>query len=126
VAARLQHPVDPRRAAAGVGAFTAVIGALLLAAPATVGRRVWIAEPAHARLLGAVDLALVPGLLAGRPRAPWMAARVIANLGTAAWYRRIARAMPGQRGPRVVVAALLAVSVVDLRFVMALHRDERG
>lgn len=124
--AALPAPAKARRAAATVGASTAVIGTALIGAPTSVGARVWIAAPSSARVLGAVDLALVPGLVAGRPRWPWMAARVVANLATAGWYQRIGRGTPGQRGPRVVAAALVAVSITDLAVVAALWRDERG
>lgn len=124
--ATLPAPAKARRAAATVGASTAVVGAALFGAPASVGARVWIAKPSSARVLGAVDLAMVPGLVAGRPRWPWMAARVIANLGTAGWYQRIGNDTPGQRGPKVVAAALVAVSIPDLAVVAALWRDERG
>lgn len=124
--ATLPAPAKARRAAATIGVSTGVIGAALFSAPVSVGARVWIASPSSARVLGAVDLVMVPGLVAGRPRWPWMAARVIANLATAAWYQRIGHATPGRPGPKVVAAALVAASITDLPVVAALWGDERG
>lgn len=115
---------DPHRTATQVGLITAVAGALLLAAPGPVGRRSWIEDPAQARILGAVDAVIAAGLLAGRPRAPWMAARVVANLGTAALFGRIARSGPPTIGPALVAGALLGVSVIDVGVARSLHRDE--
>ena len=51
------------------------------------------------RLLGAADLVLVPGLLAGRPRWPWMAARAALNLAQAGWLAGAA-AGDGRSGAR--------------------------
>jgi hypothetical protein len=121
---RSPMPSDPHHAAAFVGAVTTVAGGLLVASPEGVGRRAWIERPTSARILGAVDLALVPGLVAGRPRWPWMAARVAANLGTAAFYERIARRGPARIGPRAVAGTLLALSVADASVVRTLRRVE--
>lgn len=116
---------DPHRTATEVGLITAVAGALLLAAPGAVGRRSWIEDPNQARLLGLVDVVIAAGLLAGRPRAPWMAARVIANVGTAAFFGRIARGGPPTIGPAVVAGSLLGVTAIDVGVASALHADER-
>lgn len=116
----------PERVATGVGLFTAVIGIALLAAPETVGGRAWIADPRVARAVGLVDLTLAPGLVTGRPRSPWMAARVVANLGTAALFARIARRADAPLGPATVAGALLAVSAIDVTVVQALRAAERA
>lgn len=116
----------PERVATGVGLLTAAIGVALLAAPEAVGGRAWLTDPRVARAVGAVDLALAPGLIAGRPRSPWMAARVAANLGTAALFGRIARGSDAPVGPAVVAGALLVVSAVDVAVVRALRDEERG
>ena len=38
------------------------------------------------RLIGAADLVLVPGLLRGEPRWPWMIGRAALNLAMAAYF----------------------------------------
>jgi hypothetical protein len=121
-------PSDPGRAATVVGLVTTVAGVALLAAPERVGRRSWIAEPAQASALGAVDLGIAAGLLLARRRSRWMAARVVATVGTAAFFVRIARdGAPGAPtiGPAAVAVALLGVSVVDVGVVGALRAAER-
>ena len=60
-----------------------------------------------ARLVGLVDVALSPGLLAGSPRWPWLAARTAANVATA-----VVSARGGWAG-RATAASLLALTVVD-------------
>lgn len=122
-------PAGPHRTATFVGFVTTVIGTALLVAPEAVGRRSWIEDPVEARILGGVDLAIAGGLLFGRPRSPWMAARVVANVGTAAFFGRIARdGKPGAGtiGPAVVAGALLSISVVDLTVVRALRAEEQA
>jgi hypothetical protein len=114
---------DPDRAATEVALITAVIGTLLLAAPESVGRRGFIADPKQARILGAVDVVVAAGLLAGGRRAPWMAARAVATVGTAGFFGRIARSGPPTVGPALVAAGLLGMSVVDVGVVRSLHRE---
>lgn len=46
-----------------VGVVTAAIGGALVAAPGPVGSSISLTNPRDARILGALDLALVPGLL---------------------------------------------------------------
>ncbi|MEO7449172.1 MAG: hypothetical protein ABI336_12940 [Humibacillus sp.] len=67
-----------------------------------------------ARVIGALDLALVPGLLGGRPRWPWLAARAAANVLTATTLLRTS-------APRVVpVAAVLsALTIGDVMTMVA-------
>lgn len=115
---------DPHRAATEVGLITAAAGALLLVAPGPVGRRSWTADPNQARIVGAVDVVIAAGLLAGRFRAPWMLARVAANVGTAAFFGRIARGGPPTIGPALVAGALLGICVVDVGIARSLHGDE--
>lgn len=58
-----------------------------------------------ARLIGAVDLALSPGLVLGRPRWPWAAVRILANVLTAGLALRRSRTTPA--APRAHRAAIL-------------------
>ena len=72
------------RRAVAIGVITAVAGGALVRAPGRAGAVVGIADTRLARLVGVADLSLVPGLIAGHPRWPWLAARAAFNLPTAA------------------------------------------
>ena len=109
------------RSASGVGWATLPIGLVLVAAPGRVGRLLALGDhPAALRTIGALDLALVPGLVAGRPRRPWLLARVALNLGIAAYCVRLVH---GERstGAMVGVAAMLAASAADSRTIAGLR-----
>ncbi len=71
---------NPTRVATGVGAAAALIGGALVASPGRFGPWIALTDVGAARSVGLADLALVPGLLAGCPRWPWMAARAARNL----------------------------------------------
>ncbi len=103
------------RASWTAGLATLVIGSALLVDPHRVGPLTGIDDPGTARTIGLVDLALAPGLLVGAPRWPWLAARAVANLGTAAVVGR------GSRAGRVAAAGLVAVTLVDARAARTLH-----
>jgi hypothetical protein len=112
-------PEQGHRAAAFVGVFTAVAGVGLLFLPEQVGPLTGVTDPTDARILGIVDLALVPGLLAGRPRWPWMAARAVTNLGMAAFTLRRA---PLRNRARLFSAFLCVATAADTRAVLALRQ----
>ncbi len=97
------------------GLATVVIGSALLAAPRRVGALSGIDDPSTARRIGLVDLALAPGLLLGKPRWPWLAARAVANVGTAAVVGR-----SGWAG-RATTAGLVTVTLVDAQAARTLH-----
>lgn len=78
-------PRAGRQAAGTVGAATLLIGGALVIAPERLGPLVGLPSPASTRVVGVLDLALVPGLLAGRPRWPWLAASAALNVATAAY-----------------------------------------
>ena len=67
------------------------------------------------RAIGVSDLVLVPGLLRGDPRWPWMAARAVFNLGDAVYLHRVARSGAG-------AAAMLALTALDGTTALALRR----
>jgi hypothetical protein len=89
-----------------VGAVTLVAGAALLAAPQLATRPLGLeGQETAMRLIGASDLVLVPGLLRGNPRWPFMVGRAALNLGVAAYFRGV------DRPP--LAAAFMALTVVD-------------
>ncbi|QBR93691.1 hypothetical protein [Nocardioides euryhalodurans] len=95
------------RAGRTAGLATLVIGSALLAAPGRAGPLAGIDDPRTARRVGLVDLALAPGLLVGTPRWPWLAARAVANVGTAVAVGR------GSWSGRATAVSLLALTLVD-------------
>jgi hypothetical protein len=111
-------PEQGHQAATFVGVFTAIAGAGLLLLPERVGRLTGVTDATDARILGVVDLVLVPGLLAGKPRWPWMAARAVTNLGMAAFTLR--RGSIPKRA-RLFTAFLCVATAADTRAVLALR-----
>lgn len=115
-------PEGAHRAARTVGVTTAVIGAALVTAPRRLGPLVGLTGPRGARAVGLVDLALVPGLVAGTPRWPWMAARAAANVATAAYGVGVARRGGHLRRVVPIALGLLVATAADTRAVAALRR----
>ncbi|WP_354697765.1 hypothetical protein DSM112329_03405 [Paraconexibacter sp. AEG42_29] len=105
---------SPDRKATFVGVGSGVIGAALLVKPDALGPLLGLARRRDAQLVGVVDLALAPGIVIGRPRWPWMAARAAANVGIAALCVARDREQLGRRGHHAA-AALLAVTLADLK-----------
>jgi hypothetical protein len=113
-------PDEARRAAASVGAATLVIGAALVARPDQVRKLARMEDSAGLRVIGVADLALVPGLLAGRPRRPWMIARAGLNAAIVAFL--LGRPVDEDTVKRRAVSAVLGlVTVQDLRVARALN-----
>lgn len=108
------------RGARTVGCITAVIGAVLVAAPGRPAQLLGV-DPAELRRIGFTDLALVPGLLAGRPRWPWMVARVGLNLAITGYAQRRATTTDDRRALDATAVALAALSVQDVRIARALQ-----
>ncbi len=98
-----------------VGCVTLVAGAALVAAPqAATGPLGLEGQETALRLIGASDLVLVPGLLRGNPRWPFMVGRAALNLVVAAY-------MHGQ-SKRGMAAAFVALTAVDGATALALRR----
>jgi hypothetical protein len=111
-----------RDEATTVGLITLPIGVALVAAPAQATRLLRFGDdPAALRAIGAADLALVPGLLAGRHRWQWMAARVGLNLAIGAYCLRLAR-RERAGGAKAGALAMVVASLDDSRRVAALRR----
>jgi hypothetical protein len=73
------------RAPVFVGSVTLATGVALAAAPGLLTRRLGLeGHDAAVRAIGVADLVLVPGLLRGEPRWPWM---VAARRSISRWRR---------------------------------------
>ena len=114
--------VSAQRASITVGAITTVAGVALLTAPEKIGPLIGLTSRDDAKLVGTLDLTLVPGLMFGRPRWPWLAARATSNIATAVFV--LCRNHDETRRTNAVVfSAMLAVSALgDTRAVLALRR----
>jgi len=96
---------------ASVGYVTTATGAALLAAPGLSARHLGLeGQETALRLIGAADLVLVPGLLRGEPRWPWMIGRAALNLAMAAYFFGVGGK---SREAKVTAYSLLALTVVD-------------
>jgi len=115
-------PDNAERAAVRVGLVTTAIGSVLAFAPARVGSLMGIIDPRAARVVGVADLALVPGLLRGRPRWAWLSARAGLNLVIVGYAVATARR---SRRAQVAVAGLVAATVSDLVAAAALRGADR-
>ena len=108
-----------------VGYATLAIGSTLVAAPRVLtGPLGLTGQDAAVRLIGASDLVLVPGLLRGEPRWPWMVARAALNLGIAAYLVGVAPTSSSPAAVKGAAAALGALTVVDGATGLRLRRAE--
>jgi len=96
-----------------VGCVTLAAGLALVSAPGRMAGLLGLTgQDAAVRAIGVSDLALVPGLLRGNPRWPWMLCRSVVNLADAAYLRRVAPQASSPkllRGGAAVLAGLTAV-----------------
>jgi hypothetical protein len=108
------------RMPAFVGCVTLAAGAALLAAPRLSTKSLGLdGQETAMRLIGASDLVLVPGLLRGEPRWPFMVGRAALNLGVAAYFHGVADRSPAARG---MAAAFVGLTAVDGATALALWR----
>ncbi len=114
-----------KRTATAVGMATLPIGGTLVLAPDAIVRALGLRHQTPVRLIGLADLALVPGLIAGRPRWPWMGARAALNVAIAIHLLTEDRRTPDAR-LRFVALALAAATVADGATARRLAADERG
>ena len=104
-------PAD--RAAQVIGWGSAAIGATLLVAPEAANRLLQIEGKRTMQLIALADLALAPGLIAGRSRRRWVIARGALNLAIAALLVQRGHAA-GTRRPFTAAVVLGAVTVGDM------------
>jgi len=110
-----------QRAANRAGLITLPLGVALVAAPAGVDRYLRVgADPLALRIIGVLDLALVPGLVVDGGRWQWMAARAGLNMGIAAYCLRLVLRKPTP-GAAVAVAAMVAATLADSPAIKALR-----
>ena len=108
------------RMPAFVGAVTLVAGAALIAAPQLATKPLGLeGQETAMRLIGASDLVLVPGLLRGEPRWPFMVGRAALNLVVAAYMQGQAERSPAARS---LAGAFVALTAVDGATALALRR----
>lgn len=101
------------RTAITAGAVTIVAGTALTLAPAHCAKSIGMEDHADVmRAIGITDLIVAPGLLAGRPRWPWLIARTALNAGLVAAAVRYRRAL-GNRNSRLGAATFVALTVND-------------
>ena len=112
------RPEAARQTATIAGLVTAPTGVALLAAPGLAGATGLTAG--QSRAIGAVDLAPAIGLLTGRPRWPWAAARAAANVGTA-----VVVARTGTPSGRALAGALTVLTCLDGAAARSLHAAGR-
>lgn len=105
------------------GSATLLIGLALVIDPDRA--RALLVLPAsrrRARLIGCLDLSLVPGLLMSCRRRPWMLARAAFNAALAAQYKRTARG-PSSANRRRAGQALSVLTVIDVTVGLIMSPD---
>ena len=114
------------RATDAAGVVTIAIGAALTLAPTLTTATLGLGnQRGQARAIGLADLALGPGLLAGRPRWPWMAARAALNMVIARQYHTGARVNPNPRRARAGATAMTALTILNAAVAATLLASRR-
>lgn len=109
-----------RHVSLAVGAVTGLAGCALVVIPAYAGPLIGLTEPRDARLIGLADLALVLGLLLGRRRWPWLAARGALNLPMAAYLLHRGGKGPRARNARAFALTVTTATIGDLNAALAM------
>ena len=108
-----------------VGCVTLAAGTALVAAPGTLTGPLGLeGQDAAVRAIGVSDLVLVPGLLRGRPRWPWMIGRAALNLAVAAYLHGVA---PQSSSPALAkggAGLFVGLTAVDGATGLALRRAD--
>jgi len=111
------------RMPAFVGCATLAIGAALAVAPGRLTGPLGLdGQETAVRALGLSDLVLVPGLLRGRPRWPWMIGRAALNLAAAAYLHGVASQSSSPALVNGGAGVLAGLTVVDGATGLVLRR----
>ncbi|MGC4748531.1 hypothetical protein ACLQ28_23195 [Micromonospora sp. DT201] len=109
-----------------VGFVTLGFGVLLTAMPRRSAAALGLGDrPVLAGAVGLTDLVVGSGVLRGRPRWPWMAARAALNLALTGCYAAEANRPGGNRRARTGAIAMASLTVVDATLALALA-TQRG
>lgn len=104
-----------------VGLVTLGFGVVLTVMPRRSAVALGLGDrPALARTVGVTDLVVGSGVLVGRPRWPWMAARAALNLVLTGCYAAEASRPDGNRRARAGAIAMASLTVVDATLAVAL------
>jgi hypothetical protein len=118
-------PFTVERLPVFVGCVTLAAGTALALAPARVTGPLGLdRQDTAVRAIGLSDLVLVPGLLRGSPRWPWMVGRAALNLALVAYLHGVA---PHSSSPAVLkggAGLLVGLTAVDGAAALALRRAE--
>ena len=116
------------RLADGVGWVTLGFGTALTVAPRRSARALGLGDrPVLAAVVGITDLGVGSGVLWGRRRWAWMAARAALNIALVGCYATEANRAGGNSRARAGTIAMASLSVVDtaLTFALAAGRPRR-
>ena len=117
------RPSSLERLPVFVGCVTLAAGAALAVAPDRLTGPLGLdGQDLAVRAIGLSDLVLVPGLLRGSPRWPWMVGRTALNLATGAYLRGVA---PQSSSPGMLnggARLLMGLAAVDGFTGLALRR----
>lgn len=108
-----------------VGVVTSIAGGGLLLAPNRAGPFIGLTAKRDAQLIGTLDLALSPGLIFGRPQWPWLSARVVSNLATAAFVLQRSEGDIPLRNARTFSAIMVVATIFDSLTLRTLRRTAR-
>jgi len=106
-----------------VGCVTLAAGTALVAAPGVLTGPLGLpGQDAAVRAIGVSDLVLVPGLLRGRPRWPWMIGRAALNLAVAAYLHGVAPQSSSPEAAKGGAGLFVGLAVMDGAAGLALRR----
>ena len=97
-----------------VGTITLAAGAALIVAPQLATRPLGLeGQEAGMRAIGVSDLVLVPGLLRGEPRWPWMIGRAAVNAAVGGYLQGVASQSSKPALVKGAAAAFAGLTVID-------------